>query len=632
MQWRIYLKYWLLTYLIIGSFATVQLVFVYDEFHPQFVVIPAVVAFIIGSLLGKLAVVREQLHENGERFRAVADMAQEFIYYRNLSGEYQYVSPSVEALTGYSADEFYKHSNFMDRIVHPEDQASWKRHIDDANGEGIAESLDIRILTRDKQLKWINHVSAPVVNEKGRLIGVRTANVDITAQKLHEEQVFRLAYYDALTGLPNRQLFEKNLEDMIKKSSSEKDVFAVLFLDLDRFKNINDSFGHKLGDKVLVEVTHMVEELCGNDCLLSRFGGDEFVLICADVTDKYTAESFARKIISKIEQPFIIDDIVFYMSASIGVAFYPQDGSDFSTLVRNADTAMYKSKKDMSSKILFYHTEFGNETTHFVTTEAEIHKGIRDKEFIPYYQPKVDIRSGKIVGLEALARWDNAEQGIIMPAKFIDVAEETGQIIEIGKQVVERVIDDMVRWSEDGIEIPVAINVSARQFANSTYCNDIESMMRESPLSTGLIEVEITEQVFLGDLELARERINNFRAKGVRIALDDFGTGYSSLSYLRQLPIDVLKIDKSFIDNITHDDTSRAIMKAIVSICQDLNYMPVAEGVETEEQKEQLLQMGCPYAQGYLFYKAISAEDVRNILLSSEQTRARSFIADQEDH
>ena len=617
-QWRIYLKYFLITYLIIGGFAYIQLFFVYRNFEPQFVIIPAVVAFVIGILLSQLAGMRERIKAAGERFRAVADMAQEFIYYRNLEGEYLYVSPSVEALTSYSLDDFYSAQNFMDRIIHKDDRKLWETHVNHANDSGHAEEVDVRILTKDNELKWIRHVCAPVYDQKECLIGVRSANIDITDHKLHEEQVYRLAYFDPLTELPNRRLFELNLEAMIDKAYSEDDVFSVLSLDLDRFKNINDSFGHKLGDKVLVEVTRMISELCSGRCLLSRFGGDEFALICAEIEDKDSAEQFARQLIERIEQPFIVDDIAMYMSASVGVAFYPQDGTDVSTLVRNADTAMYKSKKDISSKVLFYHTEFGNETTHFVTTEANIHSAIRNREFVPHYQPKVDMRSGRIIGLEALARWENPEQGLIMPGKFIDVAEETGQIIDIGKLMVECVLADLSCWMEYGIDIPVAINVSARQFANSSYCSDIETMISASELTPGAIEIEITEQVFLGDLDMARERINSFRNSGIRIALDDFGTGYSSLSYLRKLPIDVLKIDKAFVDNITHDKTSQAIMKAITIMCQDLDYMAIAEGVETNEQREQLLNLGCRYAQGYLFHRPMPADQLLELLLNSE--------------
>lgn len=618
-HWRIYLKYLSMAYLAFGGFAFVQMVVVLKSYSPQFFVIPAVVAFLIGSLLGKLAVMRERLQHASGTLRAVADMAQEFIYYRDLDGKYLYISPSVHDLTAYDEADFFAKSNFMLNVIHPEDRQRWQDYAISSNYGSGAESLDVRILTKDGKCKWIRHVCAPVFDNKNQQIGVRSANMDITEHKLAEEKVSRMAYYDTLTDLPNRRLFEKNLKAMIEKASQEDDVFSVLFVDLDRFKNLNDSFGHHLGDKVLIQVARIIKEFCNQICLLSRFGGDEFVLICSELRDSAAAEKFARGLIDRIEQPFIIDDVNIYISATVGIAFYPQDGTECSMLIRNADTAMYKSKKSMANKVQFYQSEFGNEATQFVTTEANIHAGLRNQEFIPYYQPKVDIRTGQIVGMEALVRWNNTERGIIMPGSFIHVAEETGQIIDIGKQLVEHVIEDIRDWSGLGINLPVAINVSARQFSNSSYCNDIESMFRKSPIPEGSIEIEITEQVFLGDLDMAREHINNFREKGIRIALDDFGTGYSSLSYLSKLPIDILKIDKAFVDNITHDDTSKAIMRAISIMCQDLGYMPIAEGVETEEQKQMLLQLGCNFAQGYLFYKPMSVSEIRELLSTQRQ-------------
>ncbi|MCW9032032.1 MAG: EAL domain-containing protein, partial [Gammaproteobacteria bacterium] len=443
---------------------------------------------------------------------------------------------------------------------------------------------------------------------------VRASNVDITQQKDHDNQIFNMAFYDPLTNLPNRRLFEKNLESMIAKAKETNDVFAIMFLDLDRFKNINDSFGHKLGDKVLIEVTQLVINHCRDNCLVSRFGGDEFVLICSEIENSEQAIKFATNIIKSIEQPMYIDDVSIYISASVGVAFYPDDGADMSILVRNADTAMYKSKKDVSNKVLFYNTEFGDEASHFLSTEHSIHKALDAQEFIPYYQPKIDMSSGKVIGAEALARWVNDEQGIIMPDKFIGVAEETSQIVDIGKQITERVLTDINLWKSIGCEIPVSINVSVRQFANSSYFSELIALLKSQNINPAMLEIEITEQVFLGDLVMAKHRLNEFRSAGFKIALDDFGTGYSSMSYLQELPIDILKIDKSFIDNLAHDKKSLAIMKAISSLSRDLHYEMIAEGVENEEQKNILLGLDCIDAQGYHFYKPMPQDEFTELL------------------
>lgn len=613
-NWPVYIKSYLITYFVIGCAATIQISFIYDSFRFKYIIVPTIAATVIGTLVGYLNDIRLQLGHSNEQFRAVVDIAEEFIYYRNIAGEYKYVSPSCEKLTGYTSVNFYKNPNFMTSIIHESDRELWLNHVNKINFNHEPEVIDLRILTISGELKWIKHVCAAVTNDQGEQIGVRASNLDITDQKYYENKIFNMAYYDPLTNLPNRRLFEKNLKSMVDKARETNDQFSVMFLDLDRFKNINDSFGHKLGDKVLVAVTNLVIESCKDNCLVSRFGGDEFVLICDNIETKSQAESFASGIIKKIEQPMLIDNISIYISASIGIAFYPEDGTDISTLIRNADTAMYKSKKDASNKVIFYHTEFGDEASHFLSTEQSIHKALENHEFIPYYQPKVDMASGKIIGAEALARWINPDQGIIMPDKFISVAEETSQILDISTQMTEKVLSDMNKWKTLDCEVPVSINVSVRQFANSSYFSQLVSLIQSHNINPEMIEIEITEQVFLGDLDRAKQRLDEFRGAGFKVSLDDFGTGYSSMSYLHELPIDILKIDKSFIDNLAQNNKSLAIMKAITSLSHDLKYQTIAEGVETQEQKDILLSLNCNLAQGYFFYKPMPADKFTNLL------------------
>ncbi|MCK5608478.1 diguanylate cyclase, partial [Candidatus Pacearchaeota archaeon] len=502
--------------------------YVYNEFKLIFFIVPFIVSTAIASLIAHLINIRIQLSQSQEQFRAVADIAEEFIYYRNLDGSYKYVSPSCEQLTGYPPDTFYSTPSFMNTIIHEQDREVWMEHVHQINQFCETETLDVRIVTQAGDIKWMRHICATVTDKDGTHIGVRSSNIDITEQKKHEEQIFNIAYYDPLTNLPNRRLLEEKLDSMITSSKDSGDVFSVMFLDLDRFKNINDSFGHKLGDKVLIEVTKLVKNTCKDNCFISRFGGDEFILICSDIDGVEQATEFATEIITNIEQPMYIDNLTIYISASIGVAFYPEDGSDISILIRNADTAMYKSKKDVTNNVLFYHSQYGDETTHFVSTEQSIHKALDNQEFIPYYQPKVDMASGKIVGAEALARWINNEQGMIMPEKFIDVAEETSQIVDISKQITQKVLADMNQWKMLNCELPVSINVSVRQFANSDYFSELKSLVESYGIKAEMLEIEITEQVFLGDLVIAKQRLDEFRSAGFKIALDDFGTGYSS--------------------------------------------------------------------------------------------------------
>lgn len=613
-NWPVYIKSYLVTFIFLGFAGAINFLTIVDKFKIQYAIMPVIVGLVIGTLIGFLNDVRMQLKHSNEQFHAVVDIAEEFIYYRDINGVYKYVSPSCTRLTGYAADDFYQTPNFMNSIIHKYDLKLWMDHVEHINCNHETEIIDLRIITKSGKTRWIKHVCAAVTDAQGNQLGVRASNLDITEHKAYENKIFDMAFYDPLTHLPNRRLFEQNLQSMIEKSGKTNDIFSIMFLDLDRFKNINDSFGHKLGDKVLVAVTEMLIENCKETCLVSRFGGDEFVLICDDIDTKEKAEKLASKIISNVEQPMIIDNVNIYLSGSIGVAFYPEDGDEMGTLIRNADTALYKTKKDTSNKILFYHTEFGDEASHFISTEQSIHKALEDEEFIPYYQPKVDMRTGKIIGAEALARWQKPGQSLIMPDKFISVAEETSQIIDISHQITDKVLSDMKQWQDMHCEIPISINVSARQFANNAYFSQLLTAVQSYKLKPEILEIEITEQVFLGDLDMAKHKLDEFREAGFKVSLDDFGTGYSSMSYLHELPIDILKIDKSFIDNLAHNKKSLAIMKAIISLSHDLKYTTIAEGIENPEQKDILLDLDCNLAQGYLFHKPMSQETFTQLL------------------
>jgi EAL domain-containing protein (putative c-di-GMP-specific phosphodiesterase class I) len=306
------------------------------------------------------------------------------------------------------------------------------------------------------------------------------------------------------------------------------------------------------------------------------------------------------------------------MSASIGVAYYPEDGTDFDHLVKNADLAISKSKKDPNNKVLFYQSVFSDEATHFITTEQSIHKALEGNEFVPYYQPKIDMSTGKIVGAEALARWINKDGLLIGPDKFIDISEETNQIVAISRQITEKVLFDMQQWKKLNCAFPVSINVSVRQFANANYFSELLALVKEYNISPKSLDLEITEQLFLGDLVIAKSRLDELRHAGFKVVLDDFGTGYSSMSYLSDLTIDTLKIDKSFIDGLAKDSKALAIIKAIISLSRDLGCEIIAEGVESEEQKNELLGLHCNIAQGYYFYRPMPEEEL-TVLLRKQQ-------------
>jgi diguanylate cyclase (GGDEF)-like protein len=454
----------------------------------------------------------------------------------------------------------------------------------------------------------------PIFDAHGEQVGVRSTNLNITDRKQDEARIEHMAYFDALTDLPNRRALQRHIKGLIDKAAATHHDFPVLFLDLDRFKNINDSFGHQFGDRLLRLVARRIEKLCGEGALVCRFGGDEFVVVLAHSVTHQEVQSFAAELLREIEEPLELDDVELHVSASIGIAFYPGDGEDADTLICNADVAMYKTKLQGSGNIRIYSNNDREEATHFITTETKIHRGLQQQEFIVYYQPKVDMVSGRIVGMEALARWQHPTQGVLSPAEFIDVAEETGQIRQLGQQLLQQVLADLVRWQREGVALPVAVNVSARQFADPGFGATVLAMLTQAGVSPKLLELEVTEQVFLGDMNTARERLVTLCEAGLTIALDDFGTGFSSFGYLRQLPITTLKIDRSFIRHIDTDPTEHAIIRAIVGMSRELHLQLVVEGVETARQAEALLALDCGVAQGYHYFYPMPVAELEPLL------------------
>jgi len=613
-----YLKHILLTILVVAPAAATQAVHYYGNLEVRFFLIPLLVSLVVGSLLGRSALLKLKLQDQGEQFRAIADLAQEFTYFRRTDGHYEYVSPACEVMTGYTPQDFYHTPNLMDLLIYPEDRKRWADHVHSVNEGGKRESFDLRLVSRDNRIVWFNHICAPVFDERGRQIGVRSTNLDITQRKEDAAHIERMAFYDPLTELPNRRSLGQQIGIEIRNTDASGQRFAVLFLDLNRFKNINDSFGHSFGDRLLKQIAERLRNSCHDDCMVSRFGGDEFIILMRGIDEKGKAAEMAKHLLLAIEQPLELDGIDLHVSGSVGISFYPEDGQDEESLIRNADVAMYKTKKDSSGNIRVYSADFSDEAAHFVTTESKIQKGILSEEFVAFYQPKVDMRNGKVVGMEALARWQHPQQGLIAPDEFIPVAEETGQINALGQQILQQVLADIFRWQEEGIAMPVAINVSARQFADHDFCRQLVQTIQQSGCAMALLEIEITEQVFLGDIETATERLRYLRSAGLTIALDDFGTGYSSFNYIKQLPIDTLKIDRSFITHIDSDQTEFAIIKALVSLCRDLRLNMVVEGVETSLQREALVSLGCDKGQGYHFFRPMPLAEVERLLLRQE--------------
>lgn len=612
-EWAIYLKSLAVAFLAVAVAVSFQSTFVLRRFEPKMLLVPFAMACIIGLLVGRIMVLGRRLRRRGAKFRAVADLAQEFTYFRNIDGHYDYVSPAVGELTGYSPADFYAVPDLMNRLIHPEDRGLWERHTQHMDHDGQAESIDIRLLARDGREVWVTHICAPVFDEAGHLVGQRATNIDITQRRSYEDHIERMAYFDSLTDLPNRNLLARFLREQIE-ATDERHYFAVLFLDLHRFNHINDSFGHAFGDLLLAQVGRRLKECCQHHGLVARFGGDEFVVVASDLDNSGDAVEYAQHLLDTVEEPFHVEQEEIYISGSVGISLYPFDGQDAETLIRNADAAMYRSKRERSDFIRLYTPSLVEDAADFVDIESRMRRGLGRREFILHYQPKVAIDSGRIVSLEALVRWQSPGRGLIPPDDFIPIAEETGLIRPLGEQILRDACRQVSQWQVQGIRIPVAVNISGRQFSDSNFCETVGRILKETDCDPALLELEVTEQVFLHDMTATVAKLTRLRHMGIRIALDDFGTGYSSLNYLKELPLDAVKIDMSFIRHITEDPRDLAILRAIVLLCSDLHMETIAEGIESLEQRTLLAGLGCGIGQGFFFHRPLPPEEIGHLL------------------
>ena len=453
---------------------------------------------------------------------------------------------------------------------------------------------------------------------------------DITQRKKDEKRIHDLAYYDELTALPNRLLFCRSLNGTINSARLDDQEFAILFIDLDRFKRINDTLGHSIGDKLLIEVGSRLDECTrSTDCCaklgrvpekdvgLARFGGDEFVLKLNNTDSESSVGQIADRIISVLKPPFNCEGHQFVITPSIGIAMFPQDGNTVEELIMNADMAMYRAKSAGRNNYKFFSETMRVKSLHRLDLETEIRNAIDQRQFEIYFQPKVDVGTWSVVGAEALLRWCHPERGWISPNQFIPVAEETGLITMIDRWVLRKACEQISAWSALGLRaIPLSVNVSAQHFHADELIDDVFRTVSDTGISARSLELEITESVLMHDLENTSVILKKLKAAGVQLSIDDFGTGYSSLSYLKKLPIDTIKIDQSFVNNVHDDKDDAAICAAILAMAKKLGLNVVAEGVELKEQLEFLKSQSCDQIQGYLFSQAVSATEFEKFILN----------------
>lgn len=439
---------------------------------------------------------------------------------------------------------------------------------------------------------------------------------DITRRKMAEEEIERLAFYDGLTGMPNRYLLRDRVRQAISDARRHGAGFSLLFIDLDRFKDVNDVFGHEVGDRLLQAVAGRICQLIRDSDTLSRIGGDEFVLLMSDI-DRAATEQKAKQLIERVVAPYAIDDTELNISASIGIAFFPTDGEDYDTLLKHADAAMYAAKASGRNTFTCFDMTMAEQAHERVTYDRALRQSLRNRDFRVAYQPQVDLETGRIIGVEALLRWTHPELGEVPPDTFIPVAEQSDLINDLGAWVLEESLGQLARWHAAGHEhLRMAVNVSARQFWQEGFGDEVFRLLERSGVPPQFLEIELTERLAMQDPEQFISGMSRLHQAGVRVAIDDFGTGYSSLVYLKKLPIRVLKIDRSFVEDIGRDHDDEVICRSILDLAAAMGLETVAEGVEEQTHVEFLRENGCRYAQGYLFARPGTVEDIDALLCS----------------
>lgn len=492
--------------------------------------------------------------------------------------------------------------------------AQWEEHRRTLEAHLPFKDFVYQMETRPGEIRWFSISGRPLF-EQGRFRGYRGIGSDITGRKTSEHQIEFLAYHDPLTGLPNRVLLEDRLQQAMAHADRNRTQLALLFMDLDNFKQINDSLGHAVGDCLLQDVASRLGDCVRDTDTLSRQGGDEFILLLTDLQDPDASLPVLTKIMNRLQDPFMVEGDELSTSVSIGVATYPGDGTDFDTLRKKADMAMYRAKEAGRNTYRFFDEAMNHEAVEHLTIRNGLRRALEREEFLLHYQPQIDLSSGQIIGTEALLRWQHPELGLVPPGRFIHIAEESGMIVPIGEWVLHTACRQAMAWQRAGLPpLLMAVNLSAVQFRRGNVEQNVTQALAQSGLDPARLELELTESILIQNVEQVLATVKALKRLGVKLSIDDFGTGYSSLSYLKRFDIDKLKIDQSFIRDLATDPDDAAIVHAIVQMAHSLNLKAIAEGVEHAGMLRQLREFGCDEAQGYYFARPMPADEFERFL------------------
>ena len=554
------------------------------------------------------------LRESESQLRLAMEAAQLGMWYWEVDTDRFTYSEGLNKLFGRPAESGFVDYRVLNERQHPEDRAHAEATLRHAVKQGEGFQVDFRVVWPDGSVHWVTNRGQVHRGPDGRATHLIGVAMNITERKIAEQRVAHMAHHDALTGLPNRVLLRDRIQQAIAQAHRNGSQLAVLFLDLDRFKTINDSLGHQLGDRLLQSVASRILVCVREGDTVARVGGDEFVIVIPGIGAASDASAVAAKILEVLANAFHLHGNDLHVAASIGISLYPADGSDAETLMRNADTAMYHAKDSGRANFQFFTQHMNVAAQQRLTLENSLRRALEQREFELHYQPLYDLRDRSITGFEALLRWNTPDGQTVAPGQFIAAAEESGLIVPIGEWVLREALKQSRMWQAPGRRLAVSVNVSANQLSRATFVENLRRLIAELEVDPTLIELEVTESVIIEGAGDARESLYEIASLGVGIAIDDFGTGYSGLAYLKRLPIDTVKIDQSFVRDLTIDPDDKAIVTAIVAMAKSLGVDVVAEGVETEEQLEELKRLGCTRAQGFLLARPMTAAGVARIL------------------
>ena len=568
----------------------------------------------------------EELRLSEVRLASLLSLSADWIWEQDAELKFTYISDSVEAAAGFSPSLLLGRRRLSnDASVAPADsEAAYEACVE---GRKAFRDFTYALTRPDGVVRHIRISGEPVFDEGGNFQGYRGVGRDVTLDKQAEEKVRELARFDSLTGLPNRNMFLGELDRAIARGRRHDAPFAVYFIDLDRFKTINDTLGHSAGDDLLKAMAARLRGAVRDNDLVARLGGDEFVVLLEGDANAADLSAIAHMLLAAIGEPMMLQKHRFLVTGSIGIALYPSDGEDAATLLKHADAAMYLAKEKGKNNVQFYTAELAEMAARHFELESALQLALSRDELFLHYQPKIDIASGRMVSVEALLRWNHPTRGLVPPLDFIPLAEERGLIVPIGRWVIQAACRQIRDWRVQGIVTPpVAVNLSARQFASEALVADIREAMAVNGVAAADLEVELTESVLMADPDRANDVLQQLHVMGVRISIDDFGTGYSSLSYLKRFPAQTVKIDRSFIHGLPSDADDLAITEAVIAMAHSLGLNVVAEGVETAEQLASLRALGCDEAQGFLLGRPVEASELAMRMRSVIEPRSKACV------